>query len=125
MYQHGADFEVLFEIRNGGRWGVTILDIPGRNFGLWRVSDVRRGVLGRCCVDTEPFKPFALHPGEERLIRLRGILGGCSEFVAGSSATWVGFEVTYRFLFMTKTMFVPIPSEISIEIPEGYVCPVA
>lgn len=124
-YAHGAQLDVLFAIRNRGPWGVTITDITSREFGLYHVRGIRRGVLNRCCIETEPFRPFALAPGEERMIRLSGVLTGCENFSDGSLAGWDVYTVQYEVLRVERRTSMPVRGVIEIEIPRGYVCPVA
>jgi len=127
-YVQGASLSVDFSVRNKGRWTVTIVDVPGKigaeyPYGLFDVTKIGRGVLGRCCADTEPFAPFELRPDEERIIRLTGVMKGCGRFESGSSVGLDSLDIRYRFLKFTRTGTIGTGLPIEIHIPDGYVCP--
>jgi hypothetical protein len=119
-YVQGATLDVDFSVRNSGRWSVTIVGITSRDFGLFHVTEVRRGVLNRCCVNDEPFTPFALHPGEERLIELHGVMAGCRN--VGGSVSWSEFRVRYRIVGITRSATIESNQEIEIHVPRDYHC---
>ena len=124
QYRHGAELVVRFSVRNGGRWGVTVTAIPRRDFALFTVEAVRMGFAEpRCCIDTQPFHPFALRPGEDRFIDLHGRLTGCGAYVSGGGTEWDRYEVRYRVLGMPKTTTIVAHQTIRIEIPSSYDCP--
>jgi hypothetical protein len=121
-YIQGAKLDVDVSIRNDGPWGVTIASVPRQNFGLFHVTEVRRGVLNNCCVATEPFAPFALSPGEDRLLRLHGVVSGCKNYATEGGVIFNSYPVRYRILGITRSTWIESTHEIEIHIPKGYLC---
>ena len=121
-YVQGGTLDVALSVRNRGPWGVTILGVSNLNFGLFHVTEVRRGVLNRCCIKDEPFAPFALHPGEDRMIILHGVLAGCRNVARGGGVSWSDYEIRYRMMGISRSTTIEAFSGIEIHIPEGYKC---
>lgn len=124
-YVHDGELVVELSIANDGPWGVTItdIDVDRIRMGLFEVNEVRRGVLDRCCVNFETFAPFALHPGEERMLQLRGVMNGCGIYTPGSDAGWNSYRVTYEILGVARTRDIPLTRPVQIRLPDKYVCP--
>lgn len=123
-YEHEAAFSVGLSVRNRGRWGITVLSVSSRDFGLFHVTSAERGVEGKCCASFEPFRPFALHPGEFRPIVLHGVLRGCADYAGGWATTWNTYRIKYRVLGVTREATIEDQyDKISIEIPADYSCP--
>ena len=121
-YVQGGTLDVALSVRNRGPWGVTILGVAGHDFGLFHVTEVRRGVLNRCCIKDEPFAPFALHPGEDRMIILHGVLAGCRNVEGDGGVSWSDYEIRYRIMGITRSATIAAFDAIEIHVPKGYHC---
>jgi hypothetical protein len=124
-YVHGASLKIDFSVRNEGPWGVTITEIPEQDFGFLDVSSVERGIRNRCCAETEPFAPFSLHAGEQRVIRLVGSIKGCGRWSGQGTATSTidSLVIRFRLVGVPHTAKVVTQFPVAISLREGTACP--
>jgi hypothetical protein len=104
---------VSFGLYNGGAHDIRIVDTPEDRYYYWgfdRMSlatDSNEGFVGLAS-QWEPFRPFTLHRGETREVRLEYRIADCdpAELQAGTS-TVRGLDLRYRILGLTRTAHVP------------------
>ena len=99
---------------NGGPRDVRIQQVPSQSFYYW--------AFDRMALDTEqptgyvgvaghyrPFRPFTLHRGETKNVRLEFHLAACDPagLQAGGSSSLLSLPLTYRTLGVTRTVAVP------------------
>jgi len=65
-----------------------------------------------------PFQPFYLHPGQVRLILLKGVYGNCKGWAPGSVAGIDSIPVRFSYLWKTATVNVPLVSRLAIVMPK-------
>lgn len=126
-FRPGAPFQLGFSIRNDGRFPVRIVDVPLGNFYPFVV---RAFVIppNPHVVDFqthgEPFHPFTLAPGEERLLALRGRYRTCASYPAsaGSAITVFGLPVRERFALWSQTVDVELASPLVIQTTARHAC---
>ena len=126
-YAHGREASFAFTVRNGGFWGVTIVDLPILRETGHQLLRVRRVTIG----DSDdpdavaaPFRPFALRSGDERLITLHGVFSDCEWYAADSGNAYDAIAVRYRFAWATREAWIPLPSRVHVISPTDAECPV-
>lgn len=65
-----------------------------------------------------PFRPFYLHPGQVRLILLKGVYGNCKEWAPGSIGGIDSIPVRFSYLWKTTTVHVPLINRLAIVMPK-------
>jgi hypothetical protein len=127
-YAHGAETSFSFSIRNGGFWGVTIVDLPILHSTAHELFHVTRATLSNVGVpdlDTQPFHAFALQSGDERLITLYGTFSDCEWFAANSGNAYDDVSVKYRVAWAKNEATVALPTRVEVILASDTDCPVA
>jgi hypothetical protein len=65
-----------------------------------------------------PFQPFYFHPGQVRLILLKGVYGNCKEWAPGSIGGIDSIPVRFSYLWKTTTVHVPLINRLAIVMPK-------
>lgn len=128
-FHEGHPFRFGMTIGNRGRFAVRILGVsePVVPFSarLLVSEPLDRTAKALEHARLQPFRPFDLHPGQERLLVLRGVYDAhfCRTGLYGAGGMFVPFPVRFSFLWKTATVHMttstPQPPGLFILIPRG------
>lgn len=120
LFRKGRPFLYGATIRNNGPFSVRILGVP-RGIGDYfkarlYTNTPNPAVNQRPLV---PFRPFDLHPGEERWLVLKGVYAcTAGSMAAGGAVGRDTIPVRFSFLWKTATTEVPVMSPLAIVFPK-------
>ena len=124
----GAPFVFGMEIVNRGRFAVRVLGVPYEPAMAypWK-AHLMMGPLGKSFPGETPsqrFTPFDLHPGEHRVLFLKGVFvcrfGWKTLF--GFEGIGSSFPVRYSFLWHDATAEIPFPKPVAFSYNRGDGC---
>lgn len=99
-YGAGEDFEMIFSVRNIGPVTVRITGLPERDLaalmGSYDVSLSPRHATAYDEMEAQPFAPFALRPGETRLLALSYTFRDCGQAATAGNRTVRRQAVRYQ-----------------------------
>ena len=110
VFREGQPFYYEFAIANNGPVGVTITHIGGLPVELFpfvpqtvQIGDqsgpAQYAIAGS---HAHPFQPFVLPAGQERMVRINGVLKHCSSYDLRSRAWASTIPVTFRVFGVTR-----------------------
>jgi hypothetical protein len=125
-FHDGKPFELGFSVENRGEFTVRVVDGPtfsgaepfSARLYVSRSPAQPRVVPGPLM----PFRPFALPPGAQRMLFLKGVFSHCVDWTGPSSFGIDSLPVTFSFLWRTDTVRIPLSSRLVIQIPPGRRC---
>lgn len=128
-YEDGKAFTHFFTLSNDGPFGVTIAGVdlnpsgPGYVFMIEpyavAMGSETNMMASRPIV---PFEPFELKPGEFREVHIRARFDDCEVHEKGTEHGFSGESVTYRFLWIERTVDIATP-ELKVPRPSLEECP--
>jgi hypothetical protein len=129
-YEDGKSFTYFFTLSNDGPFGVTITGVdlnppsgPGYVFMIESyavaMGSETNEMASRPIV---PFEPFGLKPGEFREIHIRARFDDCEVHQEGIEHGFSGESVTYRFLWIERTVDIATPG-LKVPRPSLEECP--
>jgi len=129
-YRDGSQAGFFMSIRNTGLVGLTVTELPNdaETFGLFEAQDVLLVPAGDAAVtdlygDAEPFEPFRLAVGEERIVVVRGRFAHCGYFPAGTESELRTAHVRFRVFGVTKSTTIMLPTPVRVTSPSDQDCP--
>ncbi len=120
LFRKGRPFLYGATIQNNGRFSVRILGVPRGITDYFKArlytNKPNPAVNERPLV---PFRPFDLHPGEERWLVLKGVYAcTAGSFGAGGGTRRDTIPVRFKFLWKTETTYVPVMNPLAIVFPK-------
>lgn len=128
-YRHEKTISFELNIKNKGRWGVTVLEIvfPDES-DLALLAPYNAWIVASSSNPDEfmrPFEPFRLGPGQEITVLVRAEFRDCEHFSEGTSSTLEAIFVRYRFLVLNGTEDVLLPKPFEVVSPSDVECPIS
>ena len=122
----GRPFQFGITIQNTGRFTVRVLGVPYSLqvlpfSGRLLMSKDQTGRLNERPL--ERFRPFDMKPGSFRWLVFKGIYDCGTMSPGGGEIGLADFPVRFKFLWRTKTVFIPLDEQLAFRIPEGTRCP--
>ena len=129
-YQHGQEYEFFFDLRNKGRYAVTVdkVDAMTPPFSLLQIEEEELS-MAQYPYETSPhgpFRPFTLKPGAQRGILFRGVFSFCDAGVQGYMTGLGEVTVHYHVLGQNETQTVTMNNGLAVVLPSPRTsqCPV-
>jgi hypothetical protein len=113
-FQPNGRLYAHFGLYNGGHHDVRIEGAPTGRYYYWGLdgmslsTDLDDGFVG-VATNYEPFRPFTLHPGDTREVRLDLRLADCdpASLQRGGYSTLRGLTLRYRIFGVSRTRHIP------------------